>query len=82
MKRLTRSAFIVLAALMLVSLLTACAYPIGTRNSTGSSQPPVVQPSPAGDTSIQADPQADAIEQSLTDLDSQLKSVDTLDDFQ
>lgn len=83
MKRLTRLVFSVLLALMLISLLAACANPIGSRPPAGSNQPPPVQPVQDGQvgSAIQSDPQADALEQALTDLDSQLKSTDVLDDL-
>jgi hypothetical protein len=74
MKRLTRLVFIALVALLLISLLAACANPIGSRTPAGSNQPPAA--------AVQSDPQADALEQTLTDLDNQLKSTDTLDDLQ
>ncbi len=85
MKQLTRLACIVLVALILTSLLAACNTATGTRAPARFSQPLTgAQPamSTSGDNmTIQADPQADEIEQSLTDLDNQLKSTDTLDDF-
>lgn len=84
MKRLTRIAFIALLALTLISLLAAYANPIGSRTSTGSNHSPaMVQPAQTGQSSAtQSDPQAEAIDQALTDLDNQLKSTDMLDDLQ
>ena len=84
MKRLTRLVFSALLALMLISLVAACANPIGSRTPAGSNQPPAaVQPAQDGQvgSAIQSDPQADALEQALTDLDNQLKSTDVLDDL-
>ncbi len=83
MKQLARLVLIALLALALISLLATCANPIGTHTSTNANQSPaVLQPAAAGGTSIQADPQADSIEQDLTNLDNQLKSTDTVDDLQ
>ncbi len=85
MKCLKHLILIAAVAVMLLSLLAACANPIGSRTSTRSNQLPAsVQPpsgEPTGGTAIQADPQADAIEQALIELDNQLKSTDTLDDL-
>ncbi len=85
MKRLPRLIFIALAALLLVSLLAACANPLASRAPAKSNQPPaVVQPAQDGQSTangFQADPQADALEQALTDLEHQLRSTDTLDDL-
>ncbi|HTP06749.1 MAG TPA: hypothetical protein VMP08_00755 [Anaerolineae bacterium] len=83
MNRLTRSVVIALGILLIISLLAACANPIGSRAPVGSNQAPAAQPAkvaPAG-TAIQPDPQADSIEQALNDLDQQLSTTDTLDDL-
>ncbi len=80
MDRLTRFAMIALSALLIIGLLAACANPIGSRTPARSNQPPAAIQS--GGTTSQLDPQADAIERALTDLDNQLKSTDTLDDLQ
>ena len=84
MKRLTRLLFIALLALALISLLAACANPASSRTPAGSNQAPAaIQPAQDGHagSAIQSDPQADALEQALTDLDNQLKSTDMLDDL-
>lgn len=85
MKRLMRIAFSALVVLLLISLLAACTHAFDSRPAIRSNQPPAVaQPAkaaPMGRNLAQADPEADAIELSLTDLDNQLQSVDTLDDF-
>ena len=83
MKRLTRVVFITLLALTLIGLLAACANPIGSRTSTGSNHPSAaVQPAQNGQSSAtKSDPQAEAIDQALTDLDNQLKSTNMLDDL-
>jgi hypothetical protein len=84
MKRLTHLVIIMLLALALISLLAACANPTGSRTSAGSNRPPAaIQPAQDVHTgsAIQSDPQADALEQALTDLDSQLKSTDMLEDL-
>jgi hypothetical protein len=65
--------------LLIISLIAACANPIGSRVPTGSNQPPAAVQ--FGNSSIQSDPQAEALEQVLTDLDNQLKSSDLLDDL-
>jgi|WetSurMetagenome_2_1015567.scaffolds.fasta_scaffold252726_2 hypothetical protein len=79
MKQATRLASIALITLLLASLLAACTSPIGSRVPSGSNQPPAAVQS--GNSSTQTDPQADALEQVLTDLDNQLKSSDLLDDL-
>ncbi len=85
MKRLSRIILITVLALMLMSLLAACANPIGSRSPTGSNQPPMgAQPAkiePANNGIVTVDSQANDIEQALSDLDNQLKSTDTLDDL-
>ena len=84
MKRLSRLVFIALVALTLISLLVACTQAIGSRTPSGSNQPPAaVQPAQGGQvgSSSQSDPQADALEQALTDLEHQLESVDVLNDL-
>ena len=81
MTRLTRLIFIAILALTLISLLAACANLAGLRIPAGSNPPAgirLAQDDHAGST-IQSDPQADALEQALTDLDNQLKSTDVLD---
>ena len=80
MKRQTRSVFVALLVLTLISLLVACANPISSRTPAGANQlPAVVQP--AQGKQDQSDPQADALEQALTDLDNQLNATDVLDDL-
>ncbi len=84
MKRLARLLFVALLALMLLSLLVACANPIGSRASTGANRPPAAaQPSKAAPigNGLQSDPQADSLDQALTDLEYQLNSTDMLDDL-
>ncbi len=85
MKRLSRIILITILTLMLMSLLAACANPIGSRPPTGSNQPPLgAQPDkiePANNGNVTVDSQANDIDQALNDLDNQLKSTDTLDDF-
>ncbi len=78
MKHLSRLILITVLALMLMSLLAACANPIGTRAPTGA-QPAKIEPANNGNS--MADSQANDIEQALNDLDNQLKSTDTLDDL-
>jgi hypothetical protein len=87
--RLTRLTANALFVVVLLSLVAACSNPIGSRTSTGSSRPPAAalpaavqsNSAPAASTSIEADPQADDIEQSLTDVNQQLNSIDALDDL-
>jgi len=85
MKRLSRVVLIALLAVMVLSLLVACANPIGSRSPTGSNQSPAAdQPAqiePANNGSVATDAQADDIEQALNDLDNQLKATDMLDDL-
>ncbi len=84
MKRTTRLLFIAVLALTLVSLLAACANPASSHTPTGSNQPPAaIRPAQDGHagSAIQSDPQADALEQALTDLDNELRSTDVLDDL-
>ncbi len=78
MKRLSRLILITVLALMLMSLLAACANPIGSRSPTGA-QPASIEPANNGN--VTTDSQANDIEQALSDLDNQLKSTDTLDDL-
>ena len=80
MKRLTALVCVALLALTLISLLAACANPIGSRSPASANQlPAVVQPYPGGQE--QSDPQAAALEQALTDLANQLNATDVLDDL-
>ncbi len=50
-----------------------------TSSPAASAQPAVSAPN--GNMTMAADPQADDVELSLTDLDNQLKATDTLDDI-